>query len=145
MSRPYILPEDDRELETLIRKHGQAEVARMYGVTRAAVSAAIRARKLNIPARPSYKDYIPWVITTDEPTKWAHPVRMLRIYGKQQQGIPVPPEDARRAKEFFDWLAADGLVIDYDPANEEDPWLYVPAEPGDKHFVRRPKAACGQN
>lgn len=143
MSRPYILPEDDRELETLIRKHGQAEVARMFGVTRAAVSAAIRSRKLNIPHRASYKDFIPWVITTAEPTKWAHPVRMLRIYGKQQQGLPVPPEDARRAKEFFDWLREDQLVIDYDPSDADDPWKYVPAEDGDTHFVRRPRETCG--
>jgi hypothetical protein len=139
MARPFILPDDDRELEDLIRKHGQAEVARMFGVTRAAVSAAVRSRKLNIPTRASFKEYIPWTITTPEHTHWAHPVRMLRIYGKLQQGLPVPPSDERRAKEFFDWLREDDLVIDYDPSNPDDPWIYVPREEGDEHFVRRPK------
>lgn len=51
MARRRILPEDNWVLERLILKHGASEVARMYNVTRQAVSIAIRDRNLNVPRR----------------------------------------------------------------------------------------------
>ncbi len=137
MPRPFTLPEDDRELEDLIRKHGQAEVARMFGVTRAAVSAAVRSRKLNIPRRADYSHYIPWVIGPEE-HKWHYVRRMLYINAKQKTGAKTTPDEDRRVEEFRNLLDTENLSVVYDGDDDEKPWKLVPREAGDRDYIRPP-------
>jgi hypothetical protein len=135
MTRPRTLPEDNRELERLLRKHTQQEIADMFGVSNQAVSKAIRERKLSIPQRASYK--LPWPVKTEHSDDY--PRRMLRLYAKQQAGVSISAKDASMLARFCATLDERNLVVHYDPWHEDGPWFYLPRRPGiDVGYVRNP-------
>lgn len=115
----------------------------MYGVTRAAVSTAIRDRKLNIPVRPSFKEFIPWtILETNKEDRDHHVVRMLRAYGKTQMGRHVTVKERAQLEGFLRMLEEEGCVIAYDPDNRSQPFSLVPAGPDDYGYVRRHPQPC---
>lgn len=141
MARPRTLPEDNAELERLLHRHTQVEVANMYGVTEQAVSAAIRDRKLNTERRVSYRDYIPWSVRTEHSEDYQR--RMLRYYAMEQMARPLTPKQARSLELFkskMDSMGAHGAVIHYDPEHPKGPWFCLPRRPGvDVGYVRNPE------
>lgn len=134
-----LLPDSDYELTKLILEHGQAEVARMYGVTRAAVSDAVRKRKLPVQPRRNYKKYIPWTISIED-ERYAHPVKMLRLYAKEQEGEKLTEPQRRQLDKFKAKMDAEDLVVHYDPEHPDGPWLFPRRREGvDTGYVRNPE------
>jgi|SRR5581483_821110 len=144
MGAPFILPEDDNELEKLILEHGQAEVARMYGVTRGAVAARVaraheRGQMRRIQPRRDYSKYIPW--TLDAKHKNHDTAKKLRIYGALQEGWPVTADEERRLRTWMGLLDSDGLVFAYD---RSEGFYRVPRQPEDVGYIRQPEPSSGK-
>ncbi len=141
MARPFTLPELDSELDSLLRRHTQAEVAQMYGVSPQAVSKAIRDRNLNAERRVSYKQYIPWRIKMDHQESYPH--RMLRLWAMSENGKDLTGKQARQLERFVAKLQEDGTVVHYEPdfpAEAGGPWLYLPRREGvDLGWIRNPE------
>ncbi len=156
------LPETDVLRTLLLSGHRKASIARMYGVTWSAVDLQLKASGLNAlaPARPVCS-MIPW-----HPVKLAHSyhylVRMLRLYARSLgQGKPLtnPEYEAKAAAgtltneeakartvltryraqlaKFQARMDEAHAVVTYDYDSEEG-FDVVPAEPGDRHYVRWP-------
>lgn len=136
MARPRSLPEDNSELERLLRNNTHQKIADMFGVTNQAVSKAIRDRNLNVPHRPSYKAYIPWRIQMGHEDTYVH--RMLRLYGMEQSGKALTRKQAGSLAKFKTTIGPDH-VVQYDPGHEKGPWLVVKRRPGiDTGYARTP-------
>ncbi len=143
MSRPRTLPEENSELENLLRKHTQAQVADMFGVSEQAVSKAIRDRKLNIVHRVSFREYVPWTVATEHAEDYMR--RMLRYYAMEQMGRDLDRKQAASLAKFKGIMdapsaaAPHGCVVQYDPSHPQGPWLRVPRRPGiDTGYARNP-------
>jgi hypothetical protein len=86
-----------------------------YGVSRQAVAKALGKAQIE-PDRPkphSLKPFVPWRV------KVAHEqhlhVRMLRLYGREQLGLPIPRERQRIFRDWKDGMDRLGLVVTYSP------------------------------
>lgn len=141
MSRPRTLPEDNSELEALIRRHGAVGAASMLGVTKQAISAAVRDRKLNVERRISYKKYIPWAVRAEHQDEY--PRRMLYYYAREQEGKTLTARNAGQLRLFKEKMDAmfdgRGAVVQYDPDHEKGPFILVPRREGiDAGYARTP-------
>lgn len=137
MTRPRTLPENNAELERLLRRHTQQEIADMYGVTNQAVSKAVRDRNLNAPRRVSYKEWIPWTIKVEHSDSYPH--RMLRLYAMAESGKDLNPKQQGMLAKFK-LNMGDDLVVQYDPGHEKGPWLVVKRREGiDTGYARKPE------
>lgn len=164
MAARRVLPERDI-LEVLLRS-GQtaASIARTYGTSRAAVSAALgRSGLTNLghraAARSDHATFIPWKRKLEHDRQYA--LVCLRFYIRSL-GVGAPLEnallDAKAAegtltasekitRDALRWrrnqmglftaeLDRERAVVDY---AYETGFIFVPAKPGDKHYVRWPK------
>ncbi len=159
------LPEKDRLRTLILSGRSLSELARMYGVTHQAVASMLKRQGLDHlvveqrAERVSSATFIPW-----RRRKVAHDqdylIRQLRTYVRSL-GIGVPltnPElEAKAAAgtltpaekvtlgalaslrgsldRFRQEMDESGAVVTYDYATGFD---VVPAEPGDRHYVRWP-------
>lgn len=131
MPRTRDLP-DTVELQALLRQGAsQADIARRYGVTRQAVSKALAASHLRQP-RHSFKPYAPWKVRTVHQN--AYQLRMLRLHGREQMGLPIAEGDKRQLEAFRARLDELDVVVDYD---REEGFFYVPREEGDTEYHAR--------
>lgn len=138
MARPRSLPENNSELEGLLRRHTMTEVADMYGVSVQAVSAAVRSRNLTAETRVNLKEYIPWRVKVEHSEHYLR--RMLRLYAYEQIGRELNHKQAGELARFKRKMDEVGGVVQYDPEHEKGPWLVVPRRPGvDKGYVRNPE------
>lgn len=126
MTRPRTLPDDNHELERLLRRHTQQEVADMYGVSNQAVSKAIRDRELSTPRRASYKQWIPWTVKVEHSDHYLQ--RMLRLYAMAESGRELTPKQQGMLNKFK-LNMGDDLVVQYDPGHSPV-WFVVPRRPG---------------
>jgi hypothetical protein len=131
--RPRTLPDAD-ELHRLlvVERKTQAAVARQYGVTRAAVSSAVRRLNIDSPKAPRYDDFIPWVARTEHHK--AYPLRMLRLYARRQTGQPLDPKESHYLELFLERLRSIDGVVGYD---EAEGFYYVKARDVDRPGVIR--------
>lgn len=139
MARPRTLPEENSELERLLRRHTMQDIADMYDVTVQAVSKAVKDRKIPYESRISYKQYIPWRIKTEHSgTHYLH--RMLQLYARDSSGKPLTVKHQQMLRRFKDRCEELDAVVQYDPDHEKGPWLLVPRREGiDTGYVRNPE------
>lgn len=139
MARPRTLP-DPNELRILLLTESQAEIARRYGVTRAAVSKAARTYNLD-SGRVSYDEFIPWRAKVEHQRDYA--VRMLRLYGRRQMGLPLDDRDVRYLDRWLEELRRLEAVVDYDP---ERGFYYTRRREGiDTGLIREPEWRLSQD
>lgn len=133
MAAPRRLPSAD-EILRLRRAHWTtAKIADEYGVTPAAVSAAL-GREGKSEDRRRYPDLIPWRVKSEHQGDYA--LRMLRWEGRRRNGELAK----HNLKQLTSWKAAlrrEGVVIDYDPQRG---FVKVPRQMSDDEdaLVRRP-------
>lgn len=115
----------------------QREVAERYGVSVAAVSAAIKRDRIKFDT--GYRRILPWKMKTEH-ANLAIP-RMLRLAERIRTGQDegMPPYLRSQGEGFTRNLEAMGAVIHYDP--EVPPyWFRVPRRDGiDKGLIREPE------
>lgn len=133
---------DEETLRGLIADgHSDSDVARMYGVRRQ--TATYWRLRIGItvpgqgitrtPRRPrlSHKELIPWRVSTqflNDPVR-----RRLVEVSLVRQGAEVSADQRARAKEFLEFLAAEDVVVTYDPEHrgpdgDPAPFYFVPRD-----------------
>lgn len=136
---------DPAELRRLIfeEKLTDREIGALYGVT---ASAAQQWRekigiKRSTATRVDHRatGAIPWELDASLGHHHDPIARLLRYRNRLKHGEPVAENICRRIKEMEDALAAEGVVIDYDPAagfitRARDPQLDRPED-----IVRQPR------
>lgn len=134
MARPRKLP-DVSELEKLARSgmtHQQiadyVQATTGEPVTRGAVSAALsRAGKSTDKAR--YLAVIPWRVKIHHLREY--PVRMLRLLGRHEAGIPLSGRESQRLRSWLEMLNTEQVVVAYDPDNHKQGFHYIDEKYGD--------------
>lgn len=90
-------------------------LGREYGVSRQAVLKALRKAHAepNRPGPHSLKAFVPWRV------KVAHEqdllVRMLRLYAREQKGLPIPRDRMKQYREWRETMDLLDLVVTYSP------------------------------
>lgn len=109
------------------------EIYRTTGerVTRAAVAQAVVRSNLGGP-RMRYKEHIPWHV--EQTHLLSYPVRMLRLLGRRDAGLPMKEGEAARLDSWLETLDRENAVVAYDPTSE-DGFAYVPREAGDSTTI----------
>lgn len=117
-------------VDTIEREHGET-------VTTSAVSQAL-ARAGKAQPAPRYNDVIPWRVMMIH-QKHQH-LRMLRLYGREQAGLPLDEQQKRRLENWKKKLDEKNAVVHYRP-HEEPGFVLVPRREGiDKGYTRTPAA-----
>lgn len=104
-----------------------------YGVTRQAVTKALQRAKIE-PKRPSpysLKQFVPWRVKVQHEQHVL--VRMLRVYAREQLGMPVPKDRRRMYARWRHDMDQYGLVVTYDPETGFDTDL---RRDGDERYWR---------
>lgn len=97
-------------------------------VTRGAISAALsRAGKTS--DKPRYSETVPWRVKVQHLTEYAP--RMLRLLGRRNKGIVLSHKENQRLVSWLEMLDAEGVVVAYDPDNDEQGFHYIDASFGD--------------
>ncbi|MDQ3222018.1 MAG: hypothetical protein M3Q75_00845 [Gemmatimonadota bacterium] len=114
------------------------QVGRKYGVTKQAVSMALRRANLSDPTRHSqpwtdYRAYIPWRIPNELSNHTL--IRLLRLYARRQERLPLDAAETERLNRWLQYMDREKLVVAYGP---RDGFRLVPQRTGDRHYVRRP-------
>lgn len=111
MARTSVLP-GPKELEILIRKKSQAEIAKEYGTTPQAVSNALRRSGLSGGRPVERQKWMPWTVADAHQRDGI--MRALRDKVRLERGLHVDESAARRVEEMFETLKQHRLVIGYD-------------------------------
>lgn len=147
MPRPPTLPEPE-EVHRLLnttdpntgKKYTQSDVARMYGVSRAAVSEFVHKHRL-VEKRARYSEFIPWRVKVEH--QHAYEIRMLRLAARRDRGESLNPRDERYLDSWVATMAEVDAVVDYD---ERDGPYYVRRRHGiDRGLVYEPEWRLEQN
>ncbi|MFD9569721.1 hypothetical protein ACFWBI_07740 [Streptomyces sp. NPDC059982] len=128
MGRPSILPTANELFRDLAlgKYKNQAEIAKAFGVSKAAVTMALAPYK---EGKIDYRSYMPWEFAEAGDASNPRPARMLRLHLRAQLQSHTLSE--RDASTHADWLAGmKTRTLAYSP---EKRWHYVPrtAEHGD--------------
>lgn len=135
MPAPRQLP--DTETLKSLRRQGWTymDIANEYGVTKGAVYLQLQQGKAT-KARPNYKHLIPWTVRTDH--AYAHPVMMLRLLGRRQNGDALPEVKGRMLDKWLKEIREADVVVCYHPdmiPNAASPktggWYYSKRKPED--------------
>lgn len=134
--------------ETVRELHDQGltlrEIGDRYGTTGEAVRLKLRSIGVGpTVARNDHSHYVPWRLRADH----SHDTiaKRLRSYSKQQQGVQLGEDEARKLSKFLEFM--DGanptglpLSVHYDRMDPEGFWL-EPRQPGDRDYISPPEAA----
>lgn len=137
MARPRILPDADKLGE--LRRQGKtyAEIAEMYGVTKAAVHVALTRSHLIEKPRPRYDKMIPWHVKTEHSN--SYPLSMLRLAARREAGGTIPAKKAEYLDNWIRRLRRANAVVGYHP-DLPDGFYYTEARPGiDTGLIRVPE------
>lgn len=134
MARPRKLP-NISDLEKLARAgmtHQQiadyVKVTTGETVTRGAVSAAL-SRAGKATAKNRYLAVTPWRVKIHHLREY--PVRMLRLLGRRQAGIPLSNRESQRLDSWLGMIEAERVVVAYDPDNHKQGFHYIDEKYGD--------------
>lgn len=120
------------------------EIGNRYAVTNEAVRQKLQSVGVRTGNRNDHSHYLPWRLRADH----SHDViaKRLRAYSKQQQGVQLPDDEARKLVKFMEFM--DGanpvgvaLSVHYDRLDAEGFWL-EPRQPGDRDYISPPTAAA---
>ena len=133
---------DYKEAEQMLRAGAtQAEVAKKFGVTQAAVSQAITRQ--NIKHETGRERLLPWHMKPEH-RNMSIP-RSLRLAERIRKGDAedMPPYLRQNGEGFIRRLEELDAVIHYDP-DVEPYWFRVPRRPGiDRGLIREPDVEEG--
>ena len=88
------------------------------------------------------EEVIPWTVQYEH--KWTHARVMLHIEVRRHKGVEPSYQEELLFRVWRDLLAADDLVVDYDPTTDAG-FSYVPRRPGiDLGLIREPGATSGR-
>lgn len=142
MPYPGKLPDDRTELLRLDRTYSRAEIARMFGSTRAAVTRKMEKHRIGHSrsrvggARSAYREEIPWKVAAEHASDYA--LRQLRAYGAKRRGMKLSPSRAKALAEFEARMQELDAVVAYDRNRHPQPFYLVPRRPEDKGYTRHP-------
>ena len=110
-----------------------SELSRQYGVSRQALTQALRRAHLEVSRGPAYtvKEFVPWRVKVEHEQHLY--IRMLRLWAREQKGLPLPKDRVKIYRELLAWLDDNDLVIAYD---RETGFSAVPREDGDGRYWR---------
>lgn len=140
MPAPRLLP--DNEVLTKLRHQGWTyeDISREYGVSTSAVY--LRLRQANATKRrPSHRDVIPWTVKREH--TYSFPAQMLRLLGRREKGLPMPPVKARMLNKWLREIEAAGVVVCYSPdyppnaASQAGGFYYSRRRPSDGNSIIR--------
>lgn len=103
-----------------------------YRVSRSAIGMALLRHGLKSSrARPEYPELIPWTVHPDH--RMHNDVRMLRLEGRRQAGLPMSDSAMRWLEQWKDDLRRRNAVIHYEAdtpegfywVNRDDPEVVV--------------------
>ncbi len=134
MAAERILP-DNATLQRWIQDEGlthQQIADRVYlttgeRVTRSSISAALSRAGLSKNTL-RYNEEIPWRVSVGHIVEY--PARMLRLLGRQRNGLTISDNEAGRLESWLEKLEADNAVVGYDPDSQYG-FYYVEKEPGE--------------
>ncbi|GAA2917046.1 hypothetical protein GCM10020221_11410 [Streptomyces thioluteus] len=133
MPYPRLLPRPEEMFRSLAKREfkNQAEIARFFGTSEAAVSQALSEYK---EPRINYRELLPlpWQKTlTGNTWRNARPARALRLHLRaMKQPHELSAADAEAHAEWIEGLATHTLEY-----TEEHGWKYVPRRPDHSDFV----------
>ena len=105
-------------------------------VSRSTIAMAIKRADLEAAhPRPRYEDLLPWHVR-DEHRNHIE-ARMLRLLGRQRNGLPIKDEEARWLKNWLESLQEANAVVTYDAETDEG-FFWTNREPTDEDVIRRP-------
>jgi transcriptional regulator with XRE-family HTH domain len=134
IGRPRTLPDDWVLLQMRDAEgYTEAEIASNYGVTPQAVSK--RFKKMGHPSRSSFRDVLPWQITSKHHALYA--AQRLKAHIKERRGEELSDTARKRLRDWRERLRRDGVVLDYRQLDIGDPWQYVPRTEADNRLVIR--------
>ncbi len=110
MPAPRLLPTSDALLQMRNQGWSYDRIAAEYGVSKGAVYLQLRQAKAT-KDRPSYRHLIPWNVKTEH--AHTHPVTMLRLLGRRENGQPIPPAKERMLDKWLKELQEGNLVVCY--------------------------------
>lgn len=95
-------------------------------------------RRMGLPRRINRDDdLIPWLVAPEHRSNYA--VQMLRAEARLRRGIPLTGNYFERLEAWKAKLAADDLVVHYEPETERG-FFYVPRRIGvDNDLIREPE------
>lgn len=112
MAPPTLVPDKTTLRRLLAQGHTHAEIARMYGVTREAISGAARRYGLSTD-KVRHKDTLPWRVRGQHSMEY--PARMLRLLGRRRKGQSMNAAQAAELDGFLARLKRDNSIVAYDP------------------------------
>lgn len=125
MAPPTLVP-DKTTLRRLIEAgHTHAEIAKMYSVTREAISGAARRYGLATD-NVRHSDTLPWKVKSIHGMEY--PARMLRLLGRRRKNLPMNPAEESELNGFLNRLDRDGTIVAYQPDDEDVGFKYIPVE-----------------
>ena len=81
-------------------------------------------------------DLIPWAVKREH--RWRYPVAMLRHEARLRAGMESAEDIPEKVAAWKESLAAENVVVHYDPATDEG-FFYVPRREGiDRDLIRVP-------
>ena len=115
---------------------------RQYNIRTTMTTWGNYRRRNNISKRiVRCEEIIPWKV--QEQHRWTYPVVMLRAAVRERTEVDQSFLEQLRLRVWRDQLAADDLVVDYDPASDAG-FSYVQRRPGiDLGLIREPGEASG--
>lgn len=133
--RTRLLPDAEILKKQLEADHQLSLTAlgRQYGVSRQAVLKALRKAHAepNRPGPHSLKEYVPWRVKVAHEQDFL--VRMLRLYAREQKGLPLPREREKKYREWRETMDLLDLVVTYSP---EVGFSTDERQPGDGKYWR---------
>lgn len=128
-----VLPSSDELLK--LRRQGKSniKIAEQYGVTPAAVSAAL-GREGKSESTKKYPDLIPWRVSINHSNDYN--LRMLRWEGQIRDGRELPEFKRKALASWRAKLMEKKAVVHYD---NELGFFLVPKRPQDKDLIRSPE------
>lgn len=145
MPAPRLLPDNDVLLKLRRQGWSYEDIAQEYGVTKGAVYLRLKQAKATTD-RPDYSHLIPWTVRTEH--AHARPAGMLRMLGRREAGLAIPPAKERMLDRWLAEVKEANVVVDYDPDYPPNPanpknggWHYRRRKPEDgDSLVRKPEA-----
>lgn len=118
MPAPRQLPASDMLLTLRRQGWSYEDIANEYGVSKSAVYLQLRQAR-GTKARPSYKHLIPWTVRREH--THAHPVTMLRLLGRRENGESIPAVKERLLDKWLREVKEADVVLCYDPEFPPNP------------------------
>lgn len=150
MPAPRLLPDNDVLKKLRAQGWTYEDIANEYGVTKGAVYLRLRQAKATHD-RPDYSHLIPWTIRVEH--AHARPAQMLRMLGRRENNLPIPPAKERMLDRWLAEVKEADVVVDYDPDFPPNPanpknggWHYRRRKPEDGDgLIRMPVEISADN